>query len=75
MKLLDLLRKGIGFLLMSMGVSSPGKKPAAGRPGTKTGPLNERPGSGRSSRLGKWKQIVVKTHRDRARMNLKAAGG
>ncbi len=26
MKLLDLLRKGLGFLLMSMGVSSPGKK-------------------------------------------------
>ena len=31
MKLLGLLRKGLGFLLMSMGVSSPAeKKPAAG---------------------------------------------
>ena len=31
MKLLVLLRKGLGFLLMSMGVSSPeAKKPAGG---------------------------------------------
>jgi len=31
MRLLVLLRKGLGFLLMSMGVSSPsGKKPAPG---------------------------------------------
>jgi hypothetical protein len=31
MKLFVLLRKGLGFLLMSMGVSSPdGKKPPAG---------------------------------------------
>jgi hypothetical protein len=32
MKLIVLLRKGLGFLLMSMGVSSPAekKKPAAG---------------------------------------------
>jgi len=28
MSLLDALRKGFGFLLMSMGVSSPTKKPA-----------------------------------------------
>lgn len=36
MKLLDLLRKGLGFLLMSMGVSRPGTKKPAGpvsRPG------------------------------------------
>ena len=33
MKLLELLRKGLGFLLMSMGVSSPnGKKAATGAP-------------------------------------------
>lgn len=37
MKLLDLLRKGLGFLLMSMGVSSPDKKALAGKPGTKPG--------------------------------------
>jgi hypothetical protein len=36
MKLLDLLRKGLGFLLMSMGVSSPRKK-AAGKPASKPG--------------------------------------
>jgi hypothetical protein len=28
MKLMELLRKGFGFLLMSMGVSRPGTKPA-----------------------------------------------
>jgi hypothetical protein len=37
MKLLELLRKGLGFVLMSMGVSSPGKKVVSGKPGTKTG--------------------------------------
>jgi hypothetical protein len=36
MKLLDMLRKGFGFLLMSMGVSSPDKKALPGKPGTKT---------------------------------------
>jgi len=36
MKLLDMLRKGLGFLLMSMGVSSPDKKAASGKAGTKT---------------------------------------
>jgi hypothetical protein len=36
MKLLDLLRKGLGFLLMSMGVSSPDKKALANKPGTKS---------------------------------------
>jgi hypothetical protein len=36
MKLLELLRKGLRFLLMSMGVSSPeSKKP---RPNTRSGP-------------------------------------
>ncbi len=35
MKVLDLLRKGLGFLLMSMGVSSPDKKVASGKPETK----------------------------------------
>ena len=35
MKIVELLRKGMGFLLMSMGVSSPEKKPAAPR---NTGP-------------------------------------
>ncbi len=32
MKLLELLRKGFGFLLMSMGVSSPGAKKAPAKP-------------------------------------------
>ena len=33
MRLLEILRKGFGFLLMSMGVSSPGaKKPASKAP-------------------------------------------
>jgi hypothetical protein len=35
MKLLDLLRKGFGFVLMSMGVSSPDKKTVSGKPETK----------------------------------------
>jgi hypothetical protein len=35
MKLLALLRKGLGFLLMSMGVSSPGEKKADARPVSK----------------------------------------
>jgi hypothetical protein len=38
MKLLELLRKGFGFVLMSMGVSSPDKKVVSGKPGTKTRP-------------------------------------
>jgi hypothetical protein len=37
MSLAEMLRKGFRFLLMSMGVSSPEKKPAAGKPGAKTG--------------------------------------
>ena len=32
MKLLEMLRKGFGFLLMSMGVSSPGGKKAGVKP-------------------------------------------
>jgi hypothetical protein len=35
MRLLELLRKGFGFLLMSMGVSSPDKKAAPVKPETK----------------------------------------
>jgi hypothetical protein len=35
MSLLDTMRKGLGFLLLSMGVSSPAKKP---RPGAKPAP-------------------------------------
>ena len=38
MRLLELLRKGLGFLLMSMGVSSPDKKAVAVKPGTKSKP-------------------------------------
>jgi hypothetical protein len=38
MKLLEMLRKGLGFLLMSMGVSSPDKKIVAGKAGTKNQP-------------------------------------
>ena len=38
MKLLALLRKGLGFLLMSMGVSSPNKKAAPAKPETKPQP-------------------------------------
>jgi hypothetical protein len=38
MKLLDTLRKGFGFLLMSMGVSRPGKKAVARKPTSKPGP-------------------------------------
>jgi hypothetical protein len=34
-RFLELLRKGLGFLLMSMGVSSPEKKPAPVKPETK----------------------------------------
>ena len=35
MSVLDLLKKGFGYLLMSMGVSSPVKKPPAkSQPGT-----------------------------------------
>ncbi len=36
MKLLDMLRKGLGFVLMSMGVSSPDKTTVATKPGTKS---------------------------------------
>jgi hypothetical protein len=35
MKLLEMLRKGFGFVLMSMGVSSPGAKKPASQPGSK----------------------------------------
>ncbi|HEY1159544.1 MAG TPA: hypothetical protein VGE83_02890 [Terracidiphilus sp.] len=38
MSVLDSLRKGFGFLLMSFGVSSPAKKPA---PATKPSPKPE----------------------------------
>jgi hypothetical protein len=31
MKFLDMLRKGFGYVLMSMGVSSPGIKPKTGK--------------------------------------------
>jgi len=37
MSMLDLLKKGFGFVLMSMGVSSPNRKPAA-RPEPATKP-------------------------------------
>jgi len=37
MKLLVSLRKGFGFLLMSMGVSSPAAKKASQKPVPKTG--------------------------------------
>jgi hypothetical protein len=36
MKLIELLRKGFGYVLMSMGVSRPGTKPAA-KPASKSG--------------------------------------
>jgi hypothetical protein len=38
MSLMDSLRKGFGFFLMSMGVSSPAKKP---RPAPKPAPKQE----------------------------------
>jgi hypothetical protein len=38
MRLLELLRKGLGFLLMSMGVSSPDKKAVSSKPETKSRP-------------------------------------
>jgi hypothetical protein len=37
MKLLELLRKGLGFVLMSMGVSRPGTKKPAARPVSRPG--------------------------------------
>jgi hypothetical protein len=37
MKLLEMLRKALGFLLMSMGVSSPEAKKAPPRPASKPG--------------------------------------
>jgi hypothetical protein len=40
MSVLDSLKKGLGFVLMSMGVSAPAKKPPprpATKPGTKPG--------------------------------------
>ena len=37
MKLLELLRKGFSFLLMSMGVSSPEAKKAPARPPSRPG--------------------------------------
>lgn len=39
MKLMELLRKGLGYVLMSMGVSRPGTKPKpAGSSAPKKGP-------------------------------------
>jgi hypothetical protein len=38
MKMGELLKKALGYLLMSMGVSSPAKKPA---PGAKSTPGNQ----------------------------------
>lgn len=40
MSVLDMLRKGFGFLLMSFGISSPAKKP---RPVAKPAPKPESP--------------------------------
>lgn len=37
MRLMELLRKGLSFLLMSMGVSSPDRKTVPRRPGPKPG--------------------------------------
>lgn len=37
MRLLEMLRKGLRYLLMSMGVSSPGAKKPASRPVSKAG--------------------------------------
>ena len=37
MSMVDTLRKGLKFLLMSMGISSPDKKPAAAKPVSKSG--------------------------------------
>ena len=36
MSMLDSLRKGLRFFLMSFGISSPSKKPAPGKPDGKT---------------------------------------
>jgi hypothetical protein len=38
MSVLDLLRKGFGYVLMSMGVSSPAPKKPAAKPVPKPGP-------------------------------------
>ena len=38
MSVLDALRKGFGFVLMSMGVSSPAKKKPTPKPAAKPGP-------------------------------------
>lgn len=38
MSLLQVLRKGFSFLLMSMGVSASTKKPASGKAGSKPAP-------------------------------------
>jgi hypothetical protein len=35
MSILDMVRKGFGYVLMSMGVSSPAPKKAAPKPGAK----------------------------------------
>jgi hypothetical protein len=35
MSVLDMLRKGFGYMLMSMGVSSPSKKPKPEKPAPK----------------------------------------
>lgn len=44
MSVLDVLRKGFGFVLMSMGVSSPAPKKPAQRPAQKT-ETGSKPGS------------------------------
>jgi len=41
MGLLDNLKKGFSFFLMSMGVSTYGKKPAPAQPAAKTTPPSE----------------------------------
>lgn len=43
MKLLDLLRKGFGYVLMSMGVSRPGTRPAPAAKPTPTPPPIPKP--------------------------------
>jgi len=44
MSVLDVLRKGFGYVLMSMGVSSPAPKKQAPKPAQKPGP-DSKPGS------------------------------
>jgi len=44
MSVLDVLRKGLGYVLMSMGVSSPTPKKPAPKPASRPGP-DTKPGS------------------------------